>query len=79
MNMKFEVTVLPVADAERAKAFYHGLGWRLHAGISSSENYRIVHLTPPGSPASIQFGTEVSTLTPGPVAATYGGNDELEQ
>jgi hypothetical protein len=27
--MKFEVTTLPVADVDRAKAFYQGLGWRL--------------------------------------------------
>jgi len=29
VDMKFKVTVLPVAGAERAKAFYRGLGWRL--------------------------------------------------
>ena len=27
--MKFEVTTLPVADVDRAKAFYQRLGWRL--------------------------------------------------
>ena len=26
---KFEVTTIPVADVDRAKAFYLGLGWRL--------------------------------------------------
>jgi catechol 2,3-dioxygenase-like lactoylglutathione lyase family enzyme len=67
VDMKFAVTVLPVADAERAKAFYQGLGWRLDADISVDENYRIVQFTPPGSPASIQFGTGISTLTPGSV------------
>ena len=71
MDMKFEVTVLPVADAERAKAFYQGLGWRLDADISVAENYRIVQFTPPGSPASIQFGTGISTLTPGSVRDLY--------
>ena len=52
MDMKLEVAVLPVADADRAKAFYQGLGWRQDADISVGENYRIVQFTPPGSPAS---------------------------
>jgi len=26
--LRFEVAVLPVADVDRAKAFYEGLGWR---------------------------------------------------
>jgi catechol 2,3-dioxygenase-like lactoylglutathione lyase family enzyme len=71
VDMKFEVTVLPVAEAERAKTFYQGLGWRLDADISMGENYRIVQFTPPGSPASIQFGTGISTLTPGSVRDLY--------
>ena len=29
--LRFEVAVLPVADVDRAKAFYQGLGWRLDA------------------------------------------------
>jgi catechol 2,3-dioxygenase-like lactoylglutathione lyase family enzyme len=27
--MRFEVTTVPVADVDRAKAFYQRLGWRL--------------------------------------------------
>ncbi len=26
--MKFEVTVIPVSDVDRARDFYRGLGWR---------------------------------------------------
>ena len=53
--LRFEVAVLPVADVDRAKAFYEGLGWRLDADFPIDEHYRVVQLTPPGSPASIQF------------------------
>lgn len=67
MDMKFEVAVLPVVDADRAKTFYQGLGWRLDADITVSEHYRIVQFTPPESPASIQFGTGLTTMTPGSV------------
>jgi catechol 2,3-dioxygenase-like lactoylglutathione lyase family enzyme len=71
VDMKFEVAVLPVADVDRAKAFYQGLGWRLDADISVAEDYRVVQFTPPSSPASIQFGTGVTTMTPGSVEHLY--------
>ncbi|MGF7238686.1 MAG: VOC family protein [Frankia sp.] len=63
--MKLEVAVLPVADVDRAKAFYLGLGWRLDADISVDEHHRVVQLTPPNSPASIQFGEAATRKTPG--------------
>lgn len=78
VDMKFEVTVLPVADADRAKAFYQGLGWRLDADISRSEGYRVVQFTPPDSPASIQFGTGITTMTPGSVRDLYLVVEDIE-
>ena len=65
MDMKLEVVVLPVADVDRAKDFYKSLGWRLDADFAKSEDFRVVQLTPPGSPASIIFGTGVSSAAPG--------------
>lgn len=56
VDMKFEAAVLPVADIDRAKRFYGGLGWRLDADFSRVDGSRAVQLTPPGSHASIQFG-----------------------
>lgn len=53
MDMKLEVVVLPVADVDRAKGFHTGLGWRLDADVSPSEDFRVVQVTPPGSPASV--------------------------
>jgi catechol 2,3-dioxygenase-like lactoylglutathione lyase family enzyme len=69
--MKFEVAVLPVADDDRAKAFYRGLGWREDADLRIDENHRVVQFTPPGSPASIQFGRGTTTMTPGAVQDLY--------
>ena len=71
MDMKFEVAVLPVVDVDRAKAFYQGLGWRLDADINVAEDYRVVQFTPPNSPASIQFGTGITTMTPGSAQGLY--------
>jgi catechol 2,3-dioxygenase-like lactoylglutathione lyase family enzyme len=60
---KFEVTTLPVADVDRAKAFYVGLGWRLDIDFEPAPGVRGVQFTPPGSPASIQFGNGSTTMT----------------
>jgi predicted enzyme related to lactoylglutathione lyase len=63
--MRFEVAVLPVADVDRAKAFYAGLGWRLDADLTVDEHYRVVQVTPPGSAASICFGTGLEMMPTG--------------
>jgi catechol 2,3-dioxygenase-like lactoylglutathione lyase family enzyme len=56
VQMRFEVTTIPVADFDRAKAFYQRLGWRLDIDMDFSEQVRGVQFTPPGSSASIHFG-----------------------
>ena len=76
--LRFEVTVIPVGDVDRAKAFYQGLGWRLDADFPISDDYRVVQFTPPGSPASIQVGTGLSTMTPGSVKDMYLIVDDIE-
>jgi Glyoxalase/Bleomycin resistance protein/Dioxygenase superfamily len=65
--MRFEVTVLPVADVDRPKGFHRGLGWRLDADVTVCEDYRVVHVTPPGSPASVISGNGTTAMTPGSV------------
>jgi len=64
-DMRLEAAVLPVSDADRAKRFYENLGWRLDADFVISDDFRVMQMTPPGSPASIIFGTGVSQATPG--------------
>ena len=71
LDLKLEVVVIPVADAERAKAFYAGLGWRLDADFSFDNGVRIVQFTPPGSPASIQFGVGITSAEPGSAENLY--------
>jgi catechol 2,3-dioxygenase-like lactoylglutathione lyase family enzyme len=76
--MRFEVTVIPVSDVDRAKAFYLQLGWRLDADFPIDETYRIVQFTPPGSPASIQFGTGMSKQEPGSLQELMLIVDDIE-
>ncbi len=77
-SMRLEVIVLPVADVDRAKSFYEGLGWRLDADFPIDAQFRIVQFTPPGSPASIQFGLGTSTATPGSSQGLYLIVDDVE-
>jgi hypothetical protein len=63
-DMKFEVVVIPVADADRSKEFYDGLGWRLDADFAFDNDFRVVQFTPPGSAASIQFGSNITAAAP---------------
>ncbi|WP_227981839.1 VOC family protein [Nocardia spumae] len=66
MDMKLEVVVLPVADVDRAKAFYTDeLGFRLDADFPVDDGYRVVQVTPPGSECSIIFGTGLTEAAPG--------------
>ena len=58
-DLKLEAAVVPVSDADRAKQFYASLGWREDADFPLSESLRILQFTPPGSEASILFGTGV--------------------
>src|SRR5260221_2373872 len=39
IDMKLEVVVIPVADADLAKRFYDDLGWRLDIDYSAGDNY----------------------------------------
>jgi catechol 2,3-dioxygenase-like lactoylglutathione lyase family enzyme len=65
VDVKLEVVILPVADVDRAKQFYEGLGWREDADIVAGDDFRIVQITPPGSGCSISFGTGVTRMVPG--------------
>jgi len=65
--LRLEVVVLPVADVDRAEAFYKRLGWRLDADLTVADGYRVIQFTPPGSPASIIFGQGTTTMAPGSV------------
>jgi catechol 2,3-dioxygenase-like lactoylglutathione lyase family enzyme len=71
VDMKLEVVVIPVADADRAKEFYAGLGWRLDADFPYDNGFRVVQFTPPGSGNSIQFGTKITSAAPGSARGLY--------
>ncbi len=67
VDLKLEVVTLPVSDVDRAKSFYEGLGWRLDADLTPSDDVRVVQFTPPHSQCSIHFGKGLTAAQPGAV------------
>lgn len=74
-EMKLEVVPLPVADVDRAKAFYaEKIGFNVDHDSYPSEGVRVVQLTPHGSGCSVVIGTglgEISEMTPGSVKGLH--------
>ena len=71
VDMKFEVIVIPVSDADREKEFYGRLGWRLDADYDNGKDFRIIQFTPPGSGCSVIFGKNVTAAAPGSTQGLY--------
>src|SRR5262245_14444794 len=71
VDLKLEAVVIPVSDVDRAKEFYKSLGWRLDADFPFDNGFRVVQFTPPGSPCSVQFGTNMTAAAPGSANGLY--------
>jgi catechol 2,3-dioxygenase-like lactoylglutathione lyase family enzyme len=71
IDMKLEVVVIPVSDVDRAKRFYTNLGWRLDGDFAISKEFRIIQVTPPGSPCSVIFGIGITSAAPGSAQGLY--------
>jgi catechol 2,3-dioxygenase-like lactoylglutathione lyase family enzyme len=65
LEMRIEVIVLPVTDADRAKRFYAALGWSLDIDTATGDDFRIIQFTPPGSGCSVMFGKGITNAAPG--------------
>ncbi|MFC7432371.1 MULTISPECIES: glyoxalase superfamily protein [unclassified Agrococcus] len=66
LEVRIELVFVPVADADRAVAFYgDALGWHVDHDHRVSDDLRFVQVTPPGSACSIAFGEGLSEDAPG--------------
>lgn len=68
VDMKLEVVVIPVSDAQRAEQFYRKLGWRQDVTPPGSG---VFQFTPHGSACSVQFGKNLTSAAPGSAQRTY--------
>ena len=78
VDLAIEVIVLPVSDVDRAKEFYAGIGFRVDVDHAAPDGFRVVHLTPPGSAASIVIGDGVTDAAPGSVQGVHLVVDDIE-
>jgi catechol 2,3-dioxygenase-like lactoylglutathione lyase family enzyme len=83
MDMKLELVPIPVADVDRAKAFYiERLGFVEDVDVRPVEGVRIVQLTPPGSGCSIGLGTGLPVydeVPPGSAKGLHLVVDDIER
>jgi catechol 2,3-dioxygenase-like lactoylglutathione lyase family enzyme len=71
MDWKLELVPIPVADVDRAKAFYtEKVGFHADHDIRGGE-IRVVQLTPPGSACSIAVGAGIVDTPPGSVQGLH--------
>ncbi len=79
MKYRIEVVTMPVTDVDRAKAFYLQAGWNLDVDTEPAPGFRVVQFTPPGSEASITFGTGMPQAEPGSYVNTYLVVSDIER
>ena len=80
MDMKLELVPIPVADIDRAKAFYADrLGFVVDVDVRPMDGVRVVQLTPPGSGCSIGVDTGVPAYegTPGTIRGLHLVVDDI--
>jgi predicted enzyme related to lactoylglutathione lyase len=80
--MKLELVPIPVADVDRAKAFYvEQLGFVADVDVRPADGVRVVQLTPPGSACSIGMGTglPVYEAAPGSIRGLHLVVDDIDR
>jgi predicted enzyme related to lactoylglutathione lyase len=78
MDFRLELVILPVADVDRAKTFYEGLGWNVDHDNVVGDELRFVQVTAPGSACSIAFGNGLTEKAPGSVDGLQVVVDDIE-
>jgi catechol 2,3-dioxygenase-like lactoylglutathione lyase family enzyme len=72
VDWKLEVVTIPVADLDRAKAFYvEKLGFNSDIDHTVSDEVRLVQLTAPGSACSIHLGQNGGGMKPGSLRGLF--------
>lgn len=66
MDYVLELVVVPVSDVDRAKHFYADqMGFVVDVDHQPNADFRVVQMTPPGSPCSITIGKGLAHMEPG--------------
>jgi catechol 2,3-dioxygenase-like lactoylglutathione lyase family enzyme len=77
MDFRLEVVIMPVADVDRAKAFYiDRAGFNLDVDFVNGD-FRVVQLTPPGSACSITL-LNTHDMAPGSLKGLHLCVEDIE-
>ena len=80
MFLRLELVTVPVADVDRAKAFYvDQVGFQVEQDVRVDEDHRFIELLPPGSPCSIALTTGYSDAEPGSLQGVQVNVDDIEE
>jgi predicted enzyme related to lactoylglutathione lyase len=80
VDWKLELVAVPVADVDRAKAFYtEQVGFNADHDHLVSDEMRFVQLTPPGSACSVALGQGITDAAPGSVAGLQLVVSDIQQ
>jgi catechol 2,3-dioxygenase-like lactoylglutathione lyase family enzyme len=80
VHLRLELITVPVADVDRAKAFYvDQVGFRVEQDVRVDEVHRFVELVPPGSPCSIALTTGYVDATPGSLQGVQVNVDDIRE
>jgi catechol 2,3-dioxygenase-like lactoylglutathione lyase family enzyme len=78
--LSLELVTIPVADVDRAKAFYvERLGFHEDMDVRTDDNRRFVRLTPPGSICCVAIGEGWIESQPGSMQGTQLVVDDIDE
>jgi catechol 2,3-dioxygenase-like lactoylglutathione lyase family enzyme len=76
---RLELVAVPVADVDRAKAFYvERAGFHVEQDVEVDEDHRFVELMPPGSPCSIALTAGYVDSEPGSLKGLQVNVDDAD-
>jgi predicted enzyme related to lactoylglutathione lyase len=80
MELRLEMVTVPVADVDRAKAFYvERVGFSTVQDVHVDAQHRFVELLPPGSPCSIALTAGYVDSAPGSVQGIQVNVDDVDE
>jgi catechol 2,3-dioxygenase-like lactoylglutathione lyase family enzyme len=80
MELRLEMVTVPVADVDRAKAFYvERVGFSTVQDVRVDAQHRFVELLPPGSPCSIALTAGYVDSAPGSVQGIQVNVDDVDE
>jgi predicted enzyme related to lactoylglutathione lyase len=78
MDLRLEMVTVPVADVDRAVAFYVRLGLTVEQDVQVDDEHRFVELVPPGSPCTIALTRGYVDAPPGSLKGAQLNVDDAD-